>query len=117
MACFETGTLIELSPREAVTLQDVRGATLRITRGTIWLTQEDDRKDVILRVGDNWVVEKDGATVLEAQNDGTIVYVVGRQVEDAGARERLRPEPAEDWRDRLDRLLLLTPAHRATPYY
>jgi hypothetical protein len=117
MACFETGTLIELSPREAVTLQDVRGATLRITRGTIWLTQQDDRKDVILRVGDNWVVEKDGATVLEAQNDDTIVYVVGRQVEDAGARERLRPPPVEDWRDRLDRLLMLSPASRATPYY
>lgn len=117
MACFETGTLIELSPREAVTLQDVRGATLRITRGTIWLTQEDDRKDVVLRVGDNWVVEKDGATVLEAQDDDTLVYVVGRQVEDAGARERLRPPPAEDWRDRLDRLLLLTPANRVIPYY
>lgn len=116
MACFETGTLIELSPREAVTLQDVRGATLRVTRGTLWLTQEDDRKDVILRVGDNWVVERDGATVLEAQDD-TIVYVVGRQVEDAGARDRARTRPAEDWRDRLDRLLLLSPAYRQTPYY
>jgi hypothetical protein len=116
MACFETGTLIELSPREAVTLQDVRGATLRVTRGTLWLTQEDDRTDVILRVGDNWVVEKDGATVLEAQAD-TLVYVVGRQVEDAGARDRVRVPVAEDWRDRLDRLLLLSPAHRQTPYF
>ena len=116
MACFETGTLIELSAREAVTLQDVRGATLRVTRGTLWLTQENDRKDVILRVGDNWVVEKDGATVLEAQ-DATIVCVVGRQVADVGAHERIPAPHVEDWRDRLDRLLLLSPAHRYTPYY
>lgn len=45
MACFESGTVITLSPREAITLPDVQGATLRVTRGTLWLTQERDPKD------------------------------------------------------------------------
>ena len=61
MACYEAGTIIELDAREAVTLSDVRGSTLRVTRGTLWLTQENDTHDVILRAGDNWVVEKQGA--------------------------------------------------------
>jgi hypothetical protein len=77
MACFEFGTVISLASREAITLPDVRGATLRVTQGTVWLTQEHDRGDVVLRVGDNFVVEADGRTVVEAQDDATFC-VVGR---------------------------------------
>ncbi|MBS0326480.1 MAG: DUF2917 domain-containing protein [Proteobacteria bacterium] len=69
MSCFETGTVVSLEPHEAVTLPDVRGATLRVTRGTLWVTQDGSRHDVVLRGGDSWVVERDGATVVEAQND------------------------------------------------
>lgn len=77
MACFETGTVVSLAAREAITLPDVRGATLRVTRGTVWLTQEGDRNDVVLRPGDNWVVERDGDTVVEAQ-DAVTFCVMGR---------------------------------------
>lgn len=111
MACFEPGTIIEMTAREAVALQDVRGATLRVTRGTLWLTQEKDRNDIVLRVGDNWVVERDGATVLEAQDDA-IVCVVGRRIEGAGPRPRV-PPPA-DWRARL---AALVSAPSNAPYY
>ena len=78
MACFETGTVVSLAAREAITLPDIRGATLRVTRGTVWLTQEGDRNDVVLRPGDNWVVERDGDTVVEAQ-DGVTFCVMGRE--------------------------------------
>jgi DUF2917 family protein len=84
MACFETGTVVSLAAREAITLPDIRGATLRVTRGTLWLTQEHDRGDVVLRTGDAFVVESDGATVVEAQDDVTFC-VMGM----AGARLRL----------------------------
>jgi hypothetical protein len=77
MACFESGTVISLAPREAITLPDVRGATVRVSHGTLWLTQERDRNDVVLRSGDNWVVESNGNTVVEAQNDATF-SIVGR---------------------------------------
>ena len=77
MACFESGTVISLKGREAITLPDIRGATLRITQGTVWLTQEHDRGDVVLRAGDNFVVEADGATVVEAQDTVTLC-VIGR---------------------------------------
>ena len=78
MACYESRTVISLASREAITLPDVRGATLRVTRGTVWLTQEDDRKDIVLRAGDNWVVEADGKTVVEAQ-DAVTFCIVGRE--------------------------------------
>ncbi|HSV18593.1 MAG TPA: DUF2917 domain-containing protein [Casimicrobiaceae bacterium] len=102
MATFAAGTIIDLHAREAITLHDVRGTTLRVTRGTVWLTQENDPADVILRVGDNWVVERQGATVLEAQDD-TVVCAVGRHVE--ATREAANAARYDDWRARLDHLL------------
>ena len=89
MACFESGTVITLSAREAISLPDVQGATLRVRRGTLWLTQERDPQDVVLRPGDNWVIEADGKTVVEAQDDAT-VWLVGRK----GAALKLREPKA-----------------------
>ena len=78
MACFESGTVISLPAREAITLPHVGGATLRVTQGVLWLTEENDRHDVVLRRGDNWVVESNGDTVVEAQNDA-VFCIVGRK--------------------------------------
>ena len=87
MACFESGTVISLSDREAITLPDVRGATLRVTQGTLWLTQERDRHDIVLRPGDNWLIECDGNTVVEAQNDA-VFCVVGRRAATLNLQQR-----------------------------
>ena len=78
MACYETGTVISLHAREALTLPHIGGATLRVTQGVLWLTEEKERHDVVLRSGDNWVVESNGDTVVEAQNDA-VFCVVGRK--------------------------------------
>ena len=113
MACFETSTLIRLGAGEAVSLDDVRGATLRITRGTVWITQEQEPRDVVLRGGDTWIVERDGRTVVEAQADAHL-RVVGRAV----------PPPADTaersahhggWSEWLARVFSLVPA-RPLPY-
>jgi len=79
MACYELGTVISLEDREAISLPGVRGATLRVTQGSLWLTQEDGGRDIVLRPGDNWVVERNGNTVVEAQNDA-VFSIVGRKV-------------------------------------
>jgi hypothetical protein len=71
MACFKHGTIIDLAARESVSLPNMRGTTLRITRGSVWITQEDDTHDIVLRAGDTWVVEKNGLTILEAQEHTT----------------------------------------------
>ena len=80
MACFKPGTFIDLAARESLPLPDVRGVTLRVTRGTVWVTQENDTQDIVLRAGDTWVVERNGLTLLEAQQDAT-VCAVGRKLE------------------------------------
>jgi len=112
MASFETSTLIRLQPGEAVSLDDVRGATLRVTRGIVWITQEREPRDVVLRQGDNWIVERDGRTVVEAQAD-VHLRVLGHAL-----AAPLAPAANERsyWGDRLARLFSLT-TPRAVPYF
>ena len=112
MACFESGTVVSLDSREAVTLPGIRGATLRVTHGTLWLTQEGNPNDVVLRTGDNFVVESEGVTVVEALGDA-LFCVVGRQAEALRAPARATRKPAL-W-SALAGLLLPPPGHHA-PY-
>jgi hypothetical protein len=81
MACYQTSTLVNLAAREAITLPDVRGATLRVAKGTLWLTEERRQNDVVLREGDTFVVEFDGDTVVEARHDAAFT-IVGRRGRD-----------------------------------
>jgi hypothetical protein len=111
MACYETGTSIGLTAGEAITLDDARGATLRVLRGTLWVTQERRHEDVILRAGDVWMVERNGATVIEAQ-DAARLYVAGRQL---AAPPRRSGAPARGWGERFGQLLSLVP-RRPLPY-
>ena len=80
MACFKHGTIIDLAARESVSLPNVRGTALRVTRGAVWITQENDTQDIVLRAGDTWVVEKNGLTILEAQ-ESTTFCALGRHLD------------------------------------
>jgi len=79
MARIETATTLDLAARESVVLTDVQGTTLRVKRGTVWITQENDTQDIVLRAGDTWVVEKNGLTILEAQ-ENTTFYALGQRL-------------------------------------
>jgi hypothetical protein len=116
MACFQYGTIIELAARDVVTLPDVRSATLRVTRGTLWITQEDDPQDVVLRAGDNWVVERNGLTVVEAQEDA-IFCVMGRRLETLVATRSIAARSR--WTRIRDAVaaFLTTPPRGAVPYF
>jgi len=118
MACFKHGTIISLAPRESMSLPDVRGTTLRITRGTLWITQENDTQDIVLRAGDEWVVERDGLTILEAQADATF-SVQGRPLETfvlPRLVERLTPSVAWRYVREAAAAFFATPTRSPAPY-
>jgi len=64
-------TKIELGNGESLAVADVRGTALAVNEGTLWITQQDDVRDVVLGPGDLWMVERDGLTIIEAQNDAS----------------------------------------------
>ena len=109
------GTTFDMTARQSLGLPDARGTTLRVTRGTLWITQEDDSRDVTLRPGDTWTVERQGLTIVEAQTSAT-VHAIGP----AAVRGIVVAPSARRWLQSLRRAavrwLALTP-RGALPYY
>ncbi len=104
-------TNVDLASRQSLALANIGGTALAVTRGTLWVTQENDTEDVVLRSGDVWMVERDGLTIIEAQNDASF-RALGR------AFEQARPAPArqEGWLTRLF-CALASRAPSWRPYY
>jgi hypothetical protein len=81
MVCSGYTKVWELSPGEMIRLDGARGTTLRVTRGTLWLTLERDPRDVVLAAGDSFTIERGGLTLVEAQSNAT-VCVLARYVDE-----------------------------------
>lgn len=42
------------------------GATVTVVRGRIWITQDSDRRDVVLDAGESFVIDRPGLAVVQA---------------------------------------------------
>ena len=103
MVCDGYTKVWDLAPNELVKLDGARGTTLRVTRGALWITLEDDTRDVVLRAGDVFTIDRGGLTLVEAQGRAT-VCVMGRPIDEVHVRAR---QPAvqprvEPWLRALD---------------
>jgi hypothetical protein len=74
--CDRLSKTLDLSRGQMLALDDARGTTLRVSRGTVWVTQEKELQDVVLSAGDTWAVERNGLTLVEAHAP-TALDVVG----------------------------------------
>jgi len=72
MLCEGYTKVWELAPRESIQLDGARGTTLRVTRGTLWITMENDTRDVVLAAGDTFTIDRGGLTLVEAQGAATV---------------------------------------------
>ena len=115
MLCNGYDEVVDLKSGELAELRDVRGATLRVTRGTLWVTQDRDVRDVVLRAGDVWTVERKGLTLAEAQGDATFCLLGGaaRRIGRAGSAPSYQ-ERAAVWFAALARKVV---GRRFVPYY
>jgi hypothetical protein len=88
--------LLTLADGEVVELPDARGTTLRLARGSLWITQAGDRRDIVLSAGEAWTVERHGLTLAEARGD-TAVLVAGGAANDPRFRRRSTREGLDAW--------------------
>lgn len=100
MNCFRNGSAVQLARNQVATTRDAKGALLRVTRGVVWITQERDPQDTVLRAGDNWLLERDGLTVIQAHLDATFC------LEGATVFEQTPISPANGLRTRARALLV-----------
>ena len=81
MVCSGYTKVWDLAPDELVKLDGARGTTLRVTRGKLWITLENDTRDVVLEAGDVFTIDRGGLTLVEAQGRAT-VCVMGRPIDE-----------------------------------
>jgi len=87
MVCDGYTKIWDLAPDELVKLDGARGTTLRVTRGKLWITLENDTRDVVLQAGDVFTIDRGGLTLVEAQGRAT-VCVMGRAIDEVHVRTR-----------------------------
>lgn len=81
MACNGYERVWDLTTGELVQLDGARGTTLRVTRGVLWITLQDDVRDVILAAGDTFTIDRDGLTLVEAQDMATVCVMAMHAVD------------------------------------
>ena len=114
MNCDGYTKVWDLAPGEMVKLDGARGTTLRVTRGMLWITLEDDPRDVILAAGDAFTIDREGLTLIESQ-DVSSVCVLARHADEMHRRAS-RPSLAlriADWVGAAG----VGAARRSAPYY
>jgi hypothetical protein len=57
---------IEIGLRELLIIDDARDQVLNCESGELWITQDGDRRDIILPAGQSWHVDRSGPLVLSA---------------------------------------------------
>ena len=57
---------MELARNQMLTITGGLGMTVTCVRGSIWITQNNDSRDVVLATGETFVVDRDGVALLSA---------------------------------------------------
>lgn len=55
-----------LTDGQVAVLRDAAGARIECLNGLLWITQEDEGRDVLLGPGEEITLERDGKTLVEA---------------------------------------------------
>jgi len=58
--------LIGLPKRRLLALAGRRGERIESLRGSVWVTQDDDQRDLVLAAGEAHVIERDGPVLVQA---------------------------------------------------
>jgi hypothetical protein len=96
---------------QSLALVDGAGTVASVESGCLWITMEKDRRDIVLGPGEACVVDRDGRTLMQAQERSTIVLT------DPAPRRRAI---ADHLRDALARIVARLPGmpHGGfVPYY
>jgi Protein of unknown function (DUF2917) len=66
-------------------IDDGQGQRVECLRGALWLTQHNDRRDVILHPGEGFTIERRGATFVSALGDSAYAVLDAIPPVDAAA--------------------------------
>ena len=77
---FEERVLLDgaaLPRRGLLSIRGGRGAVLFIEHGEVWVTQEGDRRDVVLSAGAWFRLDRDGTAIVQARRAASVTLTAG----------------------------------------
>ena len=81
-------TAVSLAERDTITIVDGKGARIAIVAGTAWVTQERDTRDVMLRAGQSFILDRNGTAIVEALSETEVALDAADGCTDARASRR-----------------------------
>ena len=79
--------LTDLTAGSILRLCDGRGRAIVVFEGQVWITLEDDRRDIVLAAGESFRVDRPGLTLVQAFRDSKVILVEGEPGTAAGTYE------------------------------
>ncbi len=64
---------ITLHHAETHRIEAGKGLRVQCLTGTLWLTQEDDPRDIVLEAGEEAFIDRDGTSIVSALSDASFV--------------------------------------------
>jgi len=65
---------VKIGRGQTLKLRDSVGSTLCAREGTVWITEENSRKDVVLESGACYRIGKPGLTLVQAMADASVSF-------------------------------------------
>lgn len=86
-----SSSTLTLTPSSVLAVQDGTGTRVLCRTGSLWVTQEGEVKDSVVRAGEVLTIHRSGRTVISALETSTLM-LLGPEVRDVTLqRHRLRP--------------------------
>ena len=63
---------LRLARGQTLKIQDAVGSTIYAREGSVWITEENSRKDVVLEPGSTFRIDRPGITLVQAFADASI---------------------------------------------
>ena len=81
---------MHLLPGQQLRLRDASGWAVECCTGTLWITQEGDSRDILLKAGERYTLDRDGKTLVGGLDEAVLTVRPSR----AGRGPRGAPDAA-----------------------
>jgi hypothetical protein len=94
-----------LDRRQPLVLADAQGTIVSVDRGSVWITQERDPRDIVLLKGMRFEIDRPGRTIVAADTPSRLLLSVPQRFRDrvVTALRRAIPRVFGRWNERLPR--------------
>jgi hypothetical protein len=75
--CTNTSTL-PLAAGQVATLRDAQGTRIECLSGSLWITQQDEGRDIVLASGDQVILDRGGKVVVQAFKPSLVLVFESR---------------------------------------